>query len=331
MSELELAIVVVNWNVRDLLIACLRSVYDALRAADLRGSVWVVDNASTDGSAESVATRFADVHLIASPVNLGFAGGNNLALRAMGFERVAVPAAGESLLAGVTAGPPPSYVLLLNPDTLVHEDAPARMLQFMQQMPRVGVCGPRLVYGDGRFQHSAYRFPTLAQLFLDFWPVNWRLTESPLNGRYPRRLYEKGEPFPIDHPLGAAMLVRRETVAATGGFDLAYRMYVEEIDWCMRIRRAGWQVYCVPGAQVVHYAGQSTRQVRPQMIVALWRSRYLLFQKHYSPLYVWLARLLIRAGMRAQIGRIKRAVRRGEMQSAEGEAIIAAYRQVIKM
>ena len=110
-------------------------------------------------------------------------------------------------------------------------------------------------------------------------PLNWRLTESFLNGRYPRRLYDAGQAFPIDHPLGAAMLFRREAIEDTGGFDPDYHMYVEEIDWCMRVKHAGWEIYCVPGAEIVHYEGQSTRQVRPQMVVALWRSRFLLFER----------------------------------------------------
>ncbi len=330
MSDLELAVVIVNWNVRDLLIPCLESVYDALRTANLRSTVWVVDNASDDGSAEAVATHFPTTRLIASPVNLGFAGGNNLALRAMGFE-VAVPTDSAPLIANRTAGPPPSYVLFLNPDTLVHANAPVEMLRFMKQTPHAGVCGPALVYGDGRFQHSAYRFPSLTQLLLDFWPLNWRLTESALNGRYPRRLYEKGEPFLIDHPLGAAMLVRQAAIAATKGFDLDYRMYVEEIDWCMRMRHAGWKAYCVPRARVTHFAGQSTRQVRPQMIVALWKSRYLLFQKHYSRPYRRVAQVLIRAGMRTRIAQVRKAMERGEVGYDEGKAMIAACRQVIRM
>ena len=351
MRKLDLAVVVVNWNVRDLLIACLESVYVALEAAGLSGELWVVDNASHDGSVEAIRDqcgdeRRGDVHLIASPVNLGFASGNNLALRAIGFSGVPVPppveianaqlaicdlrpTSGRRAICGF--GLLPRYVLILNPDTVVDEDALGQMVRFMDRNRQVGVCGPRLVYGDGRFQHSAYRFPSLAQSFLDFWPINWRLTESPLNGRYPRRLYEREELFPIDHPLGAAMLFRREVIEATGGFDLDYRMYVEEIDWCMRVKRAGWGVYCVPRAEVVHYEGQSTRQVRPEMVVELWRSRYVLFAKHYSSLYRWAVRRIIRAGMRAKIRRARDALRRGEVDEPTAHALIDAYRQVIEI
>jgi N-acetylglucosaminyl-diphospho-decaprenol L-rhamnosyltransferase len=359
---LDLAVVVVNWNVRDLLVECLASVFRALEAARLRGEVWVVDNASTDGSVEAVREQFAsrggdtpaptahgsgnalthDLRLIASPINLWFGGGQNLAMRAMGFTDVSVPEdveisgqafriGGVASVEGARLAALPRYVLVLNPDTLVREGALGEMVRFMDRIPDAGVCGPRLVYGDGRFQHAAYRFPTLAQCFLDFWPLHWRLVESRLNGRYARRLYDVGEPFPIDHPLGAAMLFRREVIEQTSGFDLTYRMYVEEIDWCMRVKRAGWAIYCVPSAEIVHFEGQSTRQVRPDMVVALWRSRYVLFGKYYSPLYRWVVRGLIRAGMRSKIRHVQGALRRGELGKATERQLTDAYRQVIAL
>ena len=332
----DLAVVVVNWNVRDLLADCLQSVCKAVDVAGIDAEMWVVDNASHDGSPDMLARSFPDVRLIASPANLGFGGGHNLALRAMGFSGTLVSpevevSDGGLTIRGVRCVVPrdqalPRYVLILNPDTLVRETALAEMVRFMDRAPRVGLCGPRLVYGDGRFQHAAYRFPSLAQTFLDFWPIHWRLAESRLNGRYPRRSYDRHTPFAIDHPLGAAMLFRREAIEATGGFDLDYFMYVEEIDWCMRVKRAGWGIYCVPGAEIVHYEGQSTRQVRPRMLVALWRSRYILFRKHYSPLYRWAVRRIVRAGMRAQMHRA-----RAKLDAPNAEALIEAYRQVAEM
>ena len=341
MSEPDLSVVIVNWNVRDLLAACLESVRAATEAAQVQAEIWAVDNASHDGSVALLSQRFPEVQLIASPINLGFGGGSNLALRAMGFADAPVPSQLEGdeahpLLQGAQPDPLPArslprYVLFLNPDTTLPPEALGEMVRFMERHPRAGVCGPRLVYGDGRFQHSAYRFPTLAQTWFDFWPINWRLTASWLNGRYPRRLYEGQEPFAIDHPLGAAMLFRREVIQDTRGFDLDYHMYVEEIDWCMRVKDAGWEVYCVPTAEVVHYHGQSTRQVRPQMAVALWRSRYILFRKHYSPLYRWLVRRIIRAGMRSEIRRTRDALRRGDVDPVAAEALIGAYRQVLAL
>lgn len=308
----DLAVVIVSWNVKELLADCLASTFASLAESGLDAGVWVVDNASRDGSAEMVRERFPQVRLVASPENLGFAGGNNCALRAIGF--------GDSKL--------PRYVLLLNPDTAVRGDAPATMARFMDETPSAGVCGARLVYGDGSFQHSAFDFPGLVQIFLDFFPLHWRLTESRLNGRYPRRLYEGGTPFEIDHPLGAAMMLRREVILQTGLLDEGYRMYVEEIDWCMRIRRAGWAIYCVPSAVVVHHAGQSTRQVRDEMFVALWQSRFRLLGKHYNRAFRGAARRLVRLGLWAEARRARAARRRGALTAGELESWLDALRRV---
>jgi len=308
----DLGIVIVSWNVRDLLARCLNSVYASLDSSNLRGEVWVVDNASGDGSAEMVRQQFPRANLIANADNRGFAAANNQALRAMEVDRAQGP----------------RYVMLLNPDTEVQGDALGVLVRFMDETPAAGVCGARLTYSDGSFQHSAFGFPSLAQIFLDFFPLNWRLLESRLNGRYPRRLYEQGEPFAVDHPLGAAMMVRREAIAQVGLLDEGFRIYVEEIDWCMRIKRAGWAVYCVPRAEVIHHEARSTRQVRPQMIVALWRSRFYLFEKHYSATFRWIARRIVRAGMRAEERRAREAHRRGELSAEELAALVAAYQEV---
>jgi len=316
----DLAIVVVSWNVKELLANCLTSVFESLVASELDAQVWVVDNASHDGSPEMVRQQFPQVRLIASDRNLGFAAGNNRALRAIGFQPANLPTHQPTNL--------PRYILLLNPDTEVHGDALATMMRFMDETPTAGVCGARLLYADGGFQHSAFGFPGLAQIALDFFPLHWRLTESWLNGRYPRRLYERGDPFEIDHPLGAAMMLRREAVAQTGLFDEGYRMYVEEIDWCMRIRQAGWAIYCVPSAVVVHHAGQSTHQVRDEMFVALWQSRFRLFNKHYSQAFRWAARGLVRLGLWAEARRARAAGRRGELSPEELAGRLSALRQV---
>jgi len=315
---LDLAIVIVNWNVRRLLQACLASVYQDLENSSLTGEVWLVDNASTDGSTEMVREQFAQARLVANETNVGFAAANNQALRAMGF-----PSAEPQDL--------PRYVLLLNPDTEVLDDALTTMVGFLDENPHAGVAGAKLLYPDGRLQHSAFAFPTLAQAFLDFFPLHYRLLNSRLNGRYPRRLYERGEPFPIDHPLGAALMARREAIQQVGLLDERFFIYCEEIDWCMRMKQAGWDVYCVPRAKVVHHEARSTQQVRGEMFVALWRSRYLLFEKHYSPFYQWAVRRIVRLGLRAEKRRAMAATKRGKISKGELENCLAAYRAVREM
>ena len=145
--DLDLAIVIVSWNVRRLLEACLASVYEGLRGSSLTGEVWVVDNASTDGSAEMVRERFPRVKLIANETNVGFAAANNQALGAMGF-------------ASTERDELPRYVLLLNPDTEVLDDALATMVLFLDDNPQAGVAGAKQLYPDGQLQHSAFAFPT---------------------------------------------------------------------------------------------------------------------------------------------------------------------------
>jgi len=314
----DLAIVIVSWNVRELLEDCLTSVYESLQGSNLACEVWVVDNASTDGSAEMVRERFPLVRLMANETNVGFAAANNQALRAMGF-----PSADPQEL--------PRHVLLLNPDTEVLDGALITMVRFLDENPQAGVAGAKLLYPDGRLQHSAFAFPTLAQAFLDFFPLHHRLLNSRLNGRYPHKLYERGKPFPIDHPLGAALMARREAIQQVGLLDERFFIYCEEIDWCMRMKKAGWGIYCVPRAEVVHHVARSTRQVRGKMFVALWRSRYLLFEKHYSPIYRWAVRCIVRLGLRAERRRALAAHKRGEISEAELESYLAAYERVAEM
>jgi len=311
----DLAIVIVNWNVRALLEACLASVYESLKNSHLTGEVWVVDNASMDGSAEMVRERFPQARLMANETNVGFAAANNQALRAMGFASAEHPDL-------------PRYVLLLNPDTELLNEALTTMVRFLDENPQAGVAGAKLLYPDGRLQHSAFGFPTLAQALLDFFPLHHRLLNSRLNGRYLRRLYERGEPFTVDHPLGAALMARGEAIQQVGLLDERFFIYCEEIDWCMRMKKAGWGVYCVPRAEVVHHEARSTRQVRGEMFVALWRSRYLLFEKHYGRFYQWAVRRIVRLGLRAEARRALAAHERGEISEAELESLLRAYQQV---
>ena len=279
----SLAIIIVSWNVKDLLRDCLQSVLADSAAGRLPVQIWVVDNASADGSAGMVQAEFPQVRLIASAANLGFAGGNNAALRAMDFPR--------------QAADQPTAVLLLNPDTVVEAGALEALLACLHAQPGAGIVGANLTFGDGSFQHGAYGFPGLWQLAIEFFPLPGRLYESRLNGRYPRRLYAGQTPFAIDHPLGAAMLVRAEAIRQAGLLDEGYQMYVEEVDWAWRIKRAGWEAYCAPAAHIVHLGGQSTGQIPAESFTHLWRSRYRFYRQYYGGLKFRLARYLVLRGL----------------------------------
>ena len=298
---MRLEVIVVSYNVRDLLRRCLQSVYASARKSEdwLDVSVSVVDNASHDGSAQMVAESFPQAHLTASTENLGFTRANNLALRALGF---------GSAIEERTASAP-DLVLLLNPDTEVVDDALGKMAAFMRDNPTAGACGPRLHYEDGSLQHAGFAFPDLAQVALDLYPVAElpgfgrlfdRLLQSRFNGRYPRSQWLGVMPFAVDFVLGAALMARGEGIRTAGLLDEGYFMYCEEMDWCLRMKEAGMPTYAVPTAQIIHYEGRSSRQVRWQSFERLWASRFRFFGLHsqlYSRRFRIYLRLLVRLGV----------------------------------
>ncbi|NIN70232.1 MAG: glycosyltransferase [Anaerolineae bacterium] len=301
---MNLSVVIVSYNTRDLLDACLASVTSTMGSAS-NYEVIVVDNASLDGSAAMVKETFRQANLIVNQENRGFAAANNQAI-----ER--------------SSG---RHVILLNPDTVVREGALNAMVKFLEDNPEVGVVGPKLVFPDGSFQHSAFSFPTLLMIFIDFFPLNHRVLNSRLNGRYPRSLYDAGDPFPIDHPLGAGLMVRREVLEEVGLLDERFFMYCEEIDWCMRIKRAGWEIFCLPEAEIVHHVGQSTKQFHSDMFVELHKSRCRLYAKHYSRSFQRMAHLLVALGVAYRSMRDRWAFWRGSVeQDALNERLDAYHR-----
>lgn len=302
----DLAVVIVTWNVRALALAALRTLFADLEAHGPAADVYVVDSASSDGTAAAIAAAFPQVRLTASADNLGFGRANNLALRQIGF--------------GQPGGAPlPAAVYLLNPDTLTQPGATRALYDALMADTLTGLVGARLAYEDGAFQHSAFRFPGLRQLWVELFPAPARLYDSAFNGRYPRRLYEAGAPFSVDFVLGAAMMLRREVIAQTGMFDEQFFMYCEEIDWAWRIHRAGWDVKCVPAARVTHLAGRSSGQARPRSVINLWTSRLRLYAGYYPAWKLALARRMVAVGM-------ARRARR-----AADPALAEAYRAVERL
>jgi hypothetical protein len=283
----HLTVVIISWNVRELLASCLRSLLDDLERSGLEAGVWVVDNASTDGTPEMVAHVFPTVHLVPSAKNLGFAAGNNLALKKI-LRRPQIADGG-------------AFIWLLNPDTVIQSGATMALLSALEDNPAVGIAGAKLLYPDGSLQQSAFRFPGLLQMAFELFPIPQRLYNTSLNGRYPRRLYAGEHPFPVDHPLGASMMVRRESVDEVGLLDEGYRMYCEEIDWCWRMHEAGWPALCVPAAEIVHHAGGSTSQVPVRSFVNLWTSRARLYARHHGASTWRLARAMVRVAMRRRM------------------------------
>jgi GT2 family glycosyltransferase len=302
----RLAVLVVSYNTVDLLRRCLASLHLSLERSPVDATVVVVDNASSDGSMAMVEREFPHVRRIALPDNRGFAAGNNVALRSVSAD----------------------YYLLLNPDTEVLSDAPSALVRHLEQRTDVGLCGGRLLNPDLSFQESCYRFPTLQMTFLDLFPINYRLTRSWLNGRYPRTWYNR--PFEIDHPLGACMCVRGEVVQRVGEFDEGFFMYCEEVDLCLRIKQAGWKITYTPDALVIHHIGASSRQNPGAMLVQLHRSRDRFFQKHYGEPYTFAARQIVAVGMRAAMANADRRYAAGALSKDERDRQIDVFRRVVQ-
>lgn len=262
MSETpRVSALIVSYNTRDLLLEAIGSVADEPSVETI-----VFDNASSDGSPEAVMERFPAVHLVRSPTNLGFAAGVN---------RAAAGARGEALL-------------VLNSDARLLPGALDQLTSLLDHTPRAALVSPSLRYPDGRPQAAAFRFPGLAQIVLDLYPVP-RLTDTPLNGRIHSHV-----PAPIDHPLGACMLIRHAAWRDVGPFDEGYFMYLEEVDWCRRARARGWQIWQQPAALAIHHGGSSTRQHAEAMFAQLWRSRLRYYARYHGPLYNRVVHLLVR-------------------------------------
>ncbi len=285
----DLSIIIVSWNVRDLLRACLRSVIRG-QASGVRGhgsdagdlttdhrpltiELIVVDNASADGSAEMVAAEFPQARLVANATNWGFTAANNQGL-ALAHGR---------------------YVLFLNPDTEVVGDALATMVAYMDAHPEAGALGPQLRYGDGSLQPSRRRFPTLATALFESTPLAWHW--PPARNPWARRYHMADTPDdqtqPVDWVVGAALLVRREVLDQVGGFDEGYFMYSEELDLCRRIKAAGWEVHYFPCARIIHHEGKSSEQVIAARHIHFHTSRVRYFRKFHGPVAAGILRFAL--------------------------------------
>ena len=304
----HIGVAIVSYNTVDLLRACLQSLADCTVGV----GVVVVDNGSTDDSVAMMAREFPLVTVLVPGENLGFARGTNLAMRRL-----------------LADAPALQYVLMLNPDTVVHAGALEELLAFAVAHPRVGVVSPRLVNPDGSLQRGVFRFPTPLMTLFDLFPpgevLPGRFYDSWWHGRYPQEAAGTA-PFAVDHPLGAAMLTRVSLLQTVGMLDEDYFMYVEEVDWCMRVRRAGWAIWQQPAAVITHVGGASSRQFRAAMTLALWRSRMRYWQRWATGRELWWHRFFLRMGLWRMRVVATTARRRGVLSAAHEAELQAVYR-----
>jgi hypothetical protein len=250
-----------------------------------------------------IRSEYPTVNLIVSDSNLGFARGNNLALR---------QAQGE-------------MVLLLNPDTEVKPGALQALFQFMEAHPEAGAAGARLLNADGTLQHSCSPAPTLLS-------EARRLFHLPgvrPDGYYPMEGWDLTTPREVDVLLGACILLRRETLTQAGAMDEEYFMYSEEVDLCRRVQRSGWKLYWIPQAQVVHYGGQSTKQAAGAMFMRLYQGKVLYFSKHHGRLQTWLYKLLLAAVSVSRIARGGLARLKPGGNCQDDQEVAANYRRLL--
>lgn len=261
---MDVSIIIVNWNTRELLSACLDSVIagqefavkgdgDSRPDGSLAAEIFVVDNASTDGSPAMVRERFPQVRLIENAENIGFARANNQAIR---------QSRGH-------------YVLLLNSDTEVYPGALSLMFAFMAKHPQAGGCGPRLLNADGSLQESCQPMLTPGR---EFWRLIFleRLWQQ---ATYCQAGWDMLTPRPVEVIKGACFLLRRTALQQVGLLDEQYYIYTEEVDLCYRLLQSGWELWWVPPALVKHYGQASSVQMAEAMYVQLYRSKIQFYRK----------------------------------------------------
>lgn len=253
----ELSVCIVNWNTRDLLDGCLGSL--RAQADGLALEIVVVDNASSDDSAAMVAAKYPEVKLVASPVNTYYAAGNNQALR-------------------LATGP---YKLLLNPDIIVQPGSLRTLLGFMAEHERAGAVAPRLRQPDGSVQRSCRTFPGPAAVWWEALGLSRLCPTHPVFGAYKMGWWDYDSVRPVDQPMASALLLRTAALDEIGLFDEDFPMFFNDVDLCRRLWDAQWQVWFTPAAEMIHYHGSSTKQVRREMLVESHRSFVHYYRKHY--------------------------------------------------
>jgi N-acetylglucosaminyl-diphospho-decaprenol L-rhamnosyltransferase len=261
-----ISIIIVSWNTARFLENCLASILTDLPTSPIE--IWVVDNASSDDSPRMVRERFPQVHLIENRENVGFARANNQAIqRCTG-----------------------KYILLLNPDTLVAAGALQALTNFLDDHPEAGAAGARILNPDGSLQISSHPRPTLSR---ELWRL-FHLDRLLPYAEYPQKKWETDQPREVDVLIGACLLLRKDVLDQVGFLDEDYFMYSEEVDLCYRIQSAGWQLFWVPQADVVHFGGQSTQQVPTEMFLNLYHSKIKYFRKHYGWTAAQIYKLILR-------------------------------------
>lgn len=277
-------VVILNYGSPEMTIDTVRLV-EASTITSHDARIWVVDNGSPDDSVERLSTALPGVQLIASPTNLGFSGGNNLALARI-------------LSDEMTGDPEQSCILLLNNDVLVEPDSIQVCLDVLRDEPEVGAVGPRVRLPDGRLDLACRRaFPTPLNAFWKLTGMAKRFPDNPRFAGYNLTYLPEDQPADVDAVTAAFMLVRVSVVNQVGLLDERFFMYGEDMDWAYRIKAAGWRVLYWPAAEVIHFKSATSRRQSSRIHYEFYRAMWLFHAKHYAGRYPFLLNALVMIGI----------------------------------
>jgi len=261
-DKVDVSIIIVNYNTRQLTLDCLASVYAS--QTSYQYEIIVVDNASRDDSVGAIQHAYPNVRMIANSANTGFAVANNQGMDIAGGR----------------------YILLLNSDTVVQPDTLHTMVYFMDRHPEMGASGCKVILPDGSLDKACKRgFPTPSASFYYAFGLSRIFPDRPKFNQYQLGHLSPDDEYPVDCLVGAFMLVRRETIEQIGGLDETFFMYGEDIDWCYRIKEAGWGIYYYPRTYIVHYKGGSARRKPLKITYEFHRAMWVFHRKHYAKKY----------------------------------------------
>ncbi|WP_144940559.1 glycosyltransferase family 2 protein [Paenibacillus sp. 32O-W] len=271
---MDLSIIILNYNTRELTLKALRSVYASRTGYQFE--VILIDNASSDSSVEKIREEFPQVQLIENQENVGFAKANNQGMR-------------------IATG---RYILLLNSDTIVQTDTLEIMVRFMDEHPDVGASGCKVILPDGSLDKACRRgFPTPSASFYYAFGISKLFPHVPRFNQYQLGYLNPDEEYPVDCLVGAFMLVRRKAIDEVGLLDEQFFMYGEDVDWCYRIKQAGWTNYYYPKTHIIHYKGASSRKKPLKIVYEFHRAMYLFHRKHFRLRYSLPTNLLVYGGI----------------------------------
>ena len=258
---MKLSIIVVNYNNEDVLLPLLGSIYQNTKLKALE--IIVVDNASKDNSVDMIKLNFQEIKIIANPHNLGFSSAVNQGIRSSSGE----------------------FVLILNPDVIVKQNAIDTMLRFIESHQKAGAVGCKILNPDGSIQTSGKSFPDpMVMLFVTL-NLHRIFPDNPVTKKYYHPLEDYDRPHQVEHLMGSCLMVKRSVIDEIGLMDENFFLYCEDVDWCFRIHKAGHEIWYIPDAEVVHAKGAATRKESYRGIIEYHKSAWYFYKKYYYAIY----------------------------------------------